>query len=131
MNTFENRAFDKYQTEAKEKWGGTDAYRDYAERTKDYSEQKWSDLAGGMDQIMAAFAVCMKSAEAPDSAGAQRLVRQLQRHITANYYPCTDEILMGLGQMYAADERFRNNIDRHADGTAAYVCEAIRAYGGR
>ncbi|MBQ5675928.1 MAG: TipAS antibiotic-recognition domain-containing protein, partial [Lachnospiraceae bacterium] len=33
-----------------------------------------------------------------------------------------------LGQMYVADERFKNNIDKHADGTAAYVSEAIAHY---
>ena len=51
-----------------------------------------------------------------------------QKHITENYYTCTKEILHGLGQMYVADERFKNNIDKHADGTAAYVSEAIAYY---
>jgi hypothetical protein len=35
---------------------------------------------------------------------------------------------MGLGQMYIADERFKNNIDKHASGTAAFICEAIEVY---
>jgi hypothetical protein len=35
---------------------------------------------------------------------------------------------MGLGQMYVADERFKNNIDKHASGTAAFICEAIEVY---
>nr|MCR4718760.1 TipAS antibiotic-recognition domain-containing protein [Bacillota bacterium] len=51
-----------------------------------------------------------------------------QNHITENYYICTNEILSGLGQMYVADERFRNNIDKNADGTAAFICEAIKVY---
>lgn len=37
--------FVKYRTEAREKWGRTDAYREYAEKTRDYSGQKWIDLA--------------------------------------------------------------------------------------
>ncbi|MBR2180508.1 MAG: TipAS antibiotic-recognition domain-containing protein, partial [Oscillospiraceae bacterium] len=40
----------------KEKWGKTDAYREHAERTKNYSKQKWNDLAEEMDRIMADFA---------------------------------------------------------------------------
>ena len=52
----------------------------------------------------------------------------LQNHITENYYHCTREILFGLGQMYVADERFKNNIDKHADGTAAFIRDAITAY---
>ena len=59
---------------------------------------------------------------------AQNLVKKLQNHITENYYTCTNEILFGLGQMYVADERFKNNIDKHADGTAAYVKDAIIHY---
>ena len=79
---------------------------------------------------MEAFALCMKSGEAPDSTRAQALVKTLQTHITENYYLCTNEILAGLGQMYVADERFKNNIDQHAHGTAAFICKAIAAYCG-
>ena len=77
---------------------------------------------------MAEFAACMKKGEVPDSAPVQILVKQLQDHITENYYHCTNAILAGLGQMYVADERFKNNIDKHADGTAQFICEAIEIY---
>lgn len=36
---------------------------------------------------------------AADSVEAQNLEKCLQNHITESYYPCTDEILAGLGQM--------------------------------
>ena len=123
--------FDKHQAEVKEKWGSTDAYREYEDKTKNYDRQKQKSLAEGMDQMMAAFAVCMKQGNAPDSAQAQTLVQTLQTHISENYYRCTEEILAGLGQMYVADERFRSNIDKHAEGTAAYISEAIGIYCGR
>ena len=129
MKAFDNSEFEKYKEEAKEKWGKTDAYKEHAERTKDYSRQKWNDLAEGMDHIMAEFAACMRKGETPDSAAAQTLVKLLQDHISDNYYLCTNQILAGLGQMYVADERFKNNIDKHADGTAAFICEAIEIYG--
>ena len=128
MKAYDNSEFEKHKDEAKEKWGKTDAYREHAQRTKNYSKQKWNDLAAGMDHIMAEFALCMRKDETPDSAVAQILVKLLQNHITENYYLCTNEILAGLGQMYVADERFKNNIDKHADGTAAFICEAIEVY---
>ena len=131
MTAFDNSEFEKYKAEAQEKWGKTDAYKEHAERTKNYSRQKWNDLTEGMDHIMAEFAVCMKNGETPDSIGAQNLVKTLQNHITENYYLCTNEILAGLGQMYVADERFKSNIDKHADGTAAFISEAIEAYCNR
>ena len=43
----------------------------------------------------------------PNSAEAQELVKKLQNHIAENYYLCTNEILLGLGQIYIEDERIK------------------------
>ena len=128
MSAFDNSEFEKYKSEAKEKWGQTSAYKEHEEKTKQYSKEKWNTLAGEMNDIFAEFAACMKNGEKPGSAKAQNLVKRLQDHITQNYYLCTDEILAGLGQMYTQDERFKNNIDKNADGTAVFVCGAIEFY---
>ena len=128
MTASDNNEFNKYKAEAEEKWGQTSAYKEHTERTKDYSEQKWNSLTAEMDRIMAEFALCMRNGKASDSAEAQELVKVLQNHISGNFYLCTNEILAGLGQMYVADERFRNNIDKHAEGTAEFICKAIEIY---
>jgi DNA-binding transcriptional MerR regulator len=128
MSVFDNSEFEKYKSEVKERWGTTDAYKEHTEKTKDYSKDKWNSLAGGMDDIMGKFSVCMKNGEKPDSSEAQSLVKKLQSHITENYYTCTDEILAGLGQMYVLDERFTNNIDKHGKGTAEFISNAINSY---
>ena len=114
------------EKEARGKWGQTQAYREYEE--KHYTEQEQDALAVGMDQVMEEFALCVKAGEAPDCAQAQSLVQKLQSYITEHYYQCTGEILVGLGQMYVADERFRKNIDKHAPGTAAFISAAISTY---
>lgn len=128
MKTIDISEFEKYKVEAKEKWGKTPAYKEYEKQTENYSTQKWNDLGVQMDCIMSAFAVCAKNGSAPDSQEAQKLVTALQNHITQNYYPCTNEILAGLGQMYVSNARFQNNIDKHGDGTAAFIREAITLY---
>lgn len=128
MRAFDNSEFEKYKTEVKEKWSETDAYKEHTEKTKHYSKDKWNNLAEQMNAIFAEFAVCMKNDKEPDSTEVQNLAKMLQNHITENYYLCTNEILAGLGQMYVADERFKNSIDKHADGTAAFVCDAIEVY---
>ena len=130
MNTLHQAAPDAFSPEVRERWGETNAYRQYAEKTKDYTPDAWQKPAGYMDAIFAAFADCMEQGIAPDSPDACRLVAALQGHITACYYPCTDAILQGLGQMYTRDDRFRNHIDRHGTGTAEYVCRAICAHCG-
>ena len=35
---------------------------------------------------------------------------------------------MGLGKMYVADERFKNNIDKYGDGTAKFASDAIEVF---
>ena len=117
-----------YETEARERYGGTAAYREHEQKTKNYTKEKWSEANDGLMAIFAEFAACKDSGESSDSVQAQTLVAKLQAHITANYYTCTDEILAGLGKMYVADERFKKNIDKYGEGTAEFAATAIEAY---
>ena len=117
-----------YKTEARSRWGNTDAYREYERKTKNYTKEKWGEANDGMMAIFAEFASCKESGAGADSANAQALVSKLQAHITANYYTCTDEILAGLGKMYVADERFKKNIDKYGEGTSEFASEAIEIY---
>ncbi len=120
--------FEIYKAEVREKWGNTEAYKEYTEKTKNYSKEKLSSLSDAMNAILSEFALCMKNGANPDSPEVQSLVETLQKHITDNCYNCTNDILAGLGQMYVCDERFRNNIDKNADGTAQFISDAIRIY---
>ena len=128
MTAFDNTEFEAYKAEAREKWGKTEAYKQHEEKTKGYTKDNWNSLAGRMDAIFAEFAASLQADADPSSAEAQSLVKKLQNHITENYYTCTPQILAGLGQMYVLDDRFRNNIDKHAEGTAQFVCDAICIY---
>ena len=117
-----------YETEVCSRWGTTDAYREHEQKTKNYTKEKWAEANGDLMAIFAEFAACKDSGTSADSAEAQALVAKLQAYITANYYTCTDEILAGLGKMYACDERFRKNIDKYGEGTAEFAAEGIRIY---
>ena len=128
MKAFDNSEFENYKEEVKERWGQTDAFKEYNEKTKDYEKQKWNNLSEEINNIFSQFSECIKTGDTPDSPEAQNFVKDLQKHITENYYHCTNEILFGLGQMYVADERFKNNIDKHGTGTAEFVSKAIKIY---
>ena len=116
------------KTEARERWGNTDAYCEHEQKTKNYTKEKWAEANDGMMAIFAEFAACKQSGAGVDSNEAQAIVAKLQAHITANYYTCTDEILTGLGKMYIADERFKKNIDKYGEGTAEFAADAIEGY---
>ena len=117
-----------YETEVRECYGNTVAYREHEQKTKNYTKEKWSEANDGLMAIFAEFAACKDSGASADSTEAQALVAKLQAHITANYYTCTNEILAGLGKMYVADERFKKNIDKCGEGTAEFAAEGIRIH---
>ena len=117
-----------YETEVRERYGNTVAYREHEQKTKNYTEEKRAEANDGLMAIFAEFSACKNRGVSADSVEAQALVAKLQAHITANYYTCTDEILAGLGKMYVADERFKKNIDQYGDGTAEFAADAIAAY---
>ena len=114
-----------YETEARERYGNTAAYHEHEQKTKNYTKEKWVEANDGLMAIFAEFATLKASGEETNSVKAQALVSKLQKHITDNYYTCTDDILKGLGQMYVADERFKKNIDMFGEGTAEFVRDAI------
>lgn len=122
MYAFDNREFEQYREEVKEKWGHTQAYAEFQQKGK----QDYNALSSGMDAIMAEFAACKVQGHAPASEEAQVLVKKLQGYITEHFYNCTDAILADLGEMYVADDRFRSNIDRYGEGTAEFIRQAIQ-----
>ena len=117
-----------YDIEVQECFGNTDAYKEYEQKTDNYTKDEWQEINDGLMLVFAKFAECKKNGNTADSNEAQTLVKELQAYITENYYTCTKEILAGLGQMYVADERFKTNIDKNGDGTAEFVSKAIEIY---
>ena len=118
---FDTTKIDQYAAEAKAKWGETEAYKEYEKRGKG---------ADAGDALMALFAEVGKLRHlSPDAPQVQTMVANIQSFITDNYYTCTKQILAGLGQMYIADERFKENIDRAGgEGTTEFVSRAIEIY---
>ena len=125
MNAFDKTKIEGYKQEAKARWGDTAAYAQYTEKVAGKNEV---DLFAGMESILAAFAACKAQGNVPSSPAAQELVEKLQNYISNHFYTCTKEILEGLGQMYTADERFKTNIDKHGEGTAVFIANAIACY---
>lgn len=117
-----------YEKEKRERWGSTETFREHTEKTKNYTKEKWAEANDGLMSIFAEFAECKRQGFGADTPEAKALVEKLQAHITAQFYTCTNEILAGLGKMYVADERFRENINKYGEGTAEFAAEAIEFY---
>ena len=128
FKAFDQGELEQHKKEAKDRWGGTQAYREYEER-----EKCGEDFGAAAQQLMALFAdLGALRQQNPADAVVQEKIAALQQFITDHYYTCTPEILQGLGQMYTADERFRKNIDRAGgEGTADFAARAIEIYCGK
>lgn len=114
---------DKYTNEVRQRWGNTEAYKESRQRNADTDK-----AVKALDAVLGGFAGLHRNGTAPDDEPAKIQVEKLRQCITDNFYTCTDEILAGLGEMYTADERFKNNIDKHGEGTAEYISACIRSY---
>jgi DNA-binding transcriptional MerR regulator len=118
---------DEHAEEARERWGGTDAYAESARRTKSYTTDDWKRHNEESAVIYGGLMGLKEAGTDPASPEAAELVDAHRALITKWFYDCTAEIHAGLGAMYVADERFRQNIDKSGDGLADYLSNAIAA----
>lgn len=124
---FDHREIDEYAAQAKEKWGKTDAYKEFEQKTAGQSPAQMQSDGDALMAIFAQFGAIRHTS--PASAEAQTLVAKLQGFITEHYYTCTKPILLGLGQMYIAGDSMTENIDRAGgEGTAEFAHQAIDIY---
>lgn len=127
FTAFDSNKLDEYAARAKASWGGTEAYREYEQKANGRTKAEEQAYGAQIMELFIAFGA-MKDL-APDAPAAQAQVKKLQDYITAHYYHCTDKILLGLGQLYAAGGAFTENIDAAGGkGTAAFVNRAIERY---
>ena len=127
FDAFDTRKIDEYAREAKASWGTTAAYKEFEEKSKGRTQEQNRDIGQGMMEIFAEFGQ-IKDTD-PASEKAQKLVKKLQSYITEHFYTCTDEILSGLGKMYAGGGDFTTNIDSYGgEGTAEFAHRAIEVH---
>lgn len=127
FSPFDRSELDKYAAEAKAKWGKTEAYKEFEQKTAGQTAAQLKTTGDGLMAIFAEFGSLRHLP--PASKEAQALVAKLQGYITEHYYTCTKQILRGLGQMYIAGDSMTENIDKAGgNGTAQFTHQAIEIY---
>ena len=108
--------------QAEAAWGETPAWQEYASRPRNKGDNERNGQA-----LMTLIGQFGRSRPAsPDDPMAAAFVRTLQQFITNHFYTCTDEVLLGLADVYETPD-FRRNIDREGgEGTAEFLAAAIR-----
>jgi len=123
FNMFNNQYKDTYKKLAKEKWGATREYKEF--ESKNYTNEQIDEKTKGLYYIFKSFGSIIENGINEE---ALNLVKTLQEYISINYYQCSNEVLLGLGEMYLTEE-FTKNIDSvSGDGTSKFVNECIKVY---
>ena len=122
----------QYESEVKQRWGA-DAYERTAQRAKSYTEADWQRYK---DEQAAIFADAVAAREDGVQADEPRAMDIAERHrlsIARWFYPCSPQMHSGLADMWEADRRFADNIDKQggAAGLTEYLAAAVRANADR
>jgi len=117
----------QYEDEATERWGETVAYKQSAQRTARFTKQDWEQIGQEADAINQRFLDLMAADTPAESEAAMEVAEEHRAHLTKWFYDCPKASHAGLGQMYIADERFQENIDKAGAGLAGYMAAAIGA----
>ena len=124
FKVFDTTKIDEYSKRAKEQWGQTSEYKEFEEKTKNWTKDDEATVANEFMQLFVEFGQ-MKEMD-PEDEQVQLQVRKLQDYITDHFYTCSDKILCGLGRMYAGGGELTENIDDVGGvGTAEFASKAI------
>lgn len=127
FSSFDHSELDEYAAQAKAKWGKTNAYKEFEQKTAGQTTAQMQNAGEGLMAIFAQLGAIRHTS--PASGEAQALVAKLQGFITEHYYTCTREILRSLGQMYIAGDSMTENIDKAGgEGTAEFAHQAIEIF---
>ncbi|WP_026525326.1 MerR family transcriptional regulator [Butyrivibrio sp. MB2005] len=130
FTAFDTSKLDEYAKKAKEQWGNTPAYKEYAEKTKNWTKEYESGLMADFTKLFEEFGT-MKEMD-PASEKVQAQVKRVQHFITENLYTCTNDILYGLGTGYVGGGEMTENIEKMGgEGTAEFIFKAIKIYCGK
>jgi DNA-binding transcriptional MerR regulator len=122
---------EQYEDEVRERWGGTDAYRQSQQRAASYTKEDWQRIQREYDEVNQRFVALMEAGEPADSEAAMDAAEEARQWMSRNHFECGYEMHVCLGEMYVTDERFTQNIDKAKPGLAAYLRDAIVANAAR
>ena len=118
---------DKYADETKQHWGNTEAYKVSMRRTKSYTEADWGKLRDEQSAIYADAFAALTAGKGPEDPAVMDIAERHRLSIDRWFYPCNVTMHRGLADMYEADQRFAQNIDKYGAGLTPFLAAAIRA----
>jgi DNA-binding transcriptional MerR regulator len=119
----------RHEQEVTERWGraayeeGDRWWRSLSDTEKKAFQQQHLDIARD-------FGAARGAGSPADGEDVQAIAQRLVDWLSITTNPTKDYVI-GLGEMYVSDPRFRANYDRHGEGTAVLVRDALKIYAER
>ncbi|HTR01024.1 MAG TPA: MerR family transcriptional regulator [Candidatus Acidoferrum sp.] len=118
---------ESWQTEAEQRWGNTEAWKQSAERAKKYRKEDWLRLKQEMAKIYTEAERVFTTGARADSIEAVACVEADRLMIQQWFYNCSRKLHAAVKQGTSQDPRFVANIDRNCKGLAAWLAAAAAA----
>ncbi|MFC9592926.1 MerR family transcriptional regulator [Streptomyces sp. NPDC056944] len=119
----------RYEEEVSERWG-REAYEKGDRWWRSLGDAQKKAFMAEQDGIARDFGRAAREGLAADSDEVQAIARRQVAWLSTTTTP-SREYLIGLGQMYVDDPRFTANYDKHGEGTAILVRDAMKVYAER
>jgi DNA-binding transcriptional MerR regulator len=126
---FDDAKIKEYTEEARQRWGGTDAFEESIRRTNRYGKSDWAAIGSESGEINNAMVALM--GRDPADPEVQQTIGRWFKLIDERFYTVTPEIFRGLGDAYVQDARFTASYDKYKPGLAAFMREAMHVYADR
>ena len=124
-DAFKDDDVKQYQEEVKQRWGGSDAYRQSMAKVGKMTKAEMDKLKEDGKKFTQTLADAMgKDVASPE---VQALIAQHHEGINF-FYECSPSMYRNLGQMYVDDPRFTAYYDKFRPGLAQFVRDAINVY---
>ena len=117
----------KYEAEAKERWGATEAFQESQRRLASYSTVEKKNAQAAQEEALQGILDVMDRGFAPTSMEAIVAADHCRQVISRWYFECTPEMHKQLATLYVTDERFRAFYESRREGLAQYFHDAIHA----
>jgi MerR family transcriptional regulator, thiopeptide resistance regulator len=111
---------------ARQRYGHTRQWQQYAERAASRGPEEWQTIADAMAGLERALGEAMDDGVTPGSPEANQLVER-HREVFASYFPLTRQMQVCLGRMYESDPAFAAHCDGIRAGLATWFRRIIDA----
>ncbi|WP_026874105.1 MerR family transcriptional regulator [Jiangella gansuensis] len=126
QSMFDGFDHNPYEAEARERWGDK-AIDDSMARQRSWSKEQAEQARTGFDATRAKFAEFVAAGTPVDDPQVQEAVHGHYEWICLFWTP-NRESYKGLADLYADDERFRQNIGDGNDALVEYLRDAMKVY---